>query len=307
MNSKFLKTIGCLATVLALTACSSEENMGLEDNTPVAIQFTAGIGGAQTRAVDTSWDKDDAIGISCTSTGSTNFTNMKYATATGGTSGTFSYTGEGTGIFFKDYKDVTFSAYYPFKGTEGTAPGLITVNTIDQTKSKELDFLFASGVTTSSSKAINNAVPVNFNFKHKMCRLVLKIKTDATAGFAATDVATGTYYWNYFTHDGTFNTTTGIAKITGAYNENWQINATPADGADNVRTYAMILFPQSIQGQFKATINGADYISSMMDCNFAAGNSYEYTITIKKTGVAVSDCTISAWGTGATGSGSTEI
>lgn len=307
MNSKFLTWIGCLAAALLLAGCSSEENMGIEDNTPVSIQFTAGIGGAQTRAVDTSWDTGDAIGISCTSTGGTNYTNMKYVTASD--NGIFEhYNGDSkdpaTGIFFKDKDDVTFSAYYPFQGTEGNALEIISVNTENQTKSKEFDFLYASDVTTSLSKATNNSVPVNFNFQHKMCRLVLKIKTP---GFVATDVEKGTYYWNYFTHNGTFNPNTGKAKITGSYNDNWPINATPVVDIDNVRTYTMILFPQSMQGQFKATINGADYTSSMMNCNFESGKSYEYTITIKKTGVTVSNCTISKWGIGATGSGSVEI
>lgn len=309
MNSKFLKGAGCLAIVLALTACSSEENMGMEDNTPVAIQFSAGIDGAQTRAVGTTWDAGDFIGISCTSTGSTNYTNMKYATATSGTSGAFSYDGASTGIFFKDNEAVTFSAYYPFMGTEGTSPGGIDINTSDQSKSKEFDFLFAEGVKTSIANATNNSVPVNFNFKHKMCKLVLKIKTDIN-DFSEDNVKNGTYYFNFLHHEGRLNPQGDVISITQDYTNPWKINAAPefySDANSRVLTYSIILLPQTLQSRFMATINNADYTSGWINYKMAAGNSYEYTITVKKTGVTVSDCTISPWGTGATGSGSVTI
>lgn len=304
MNSQFLKTIGCLAIALALTACSSEENMGLEDNTPVAIQFTAGIG-AQTRAVDTSWEAGDAIGISCTSTGSTNYTNMRYATTTGGTSGTFSYDGTNTGIFFQDDKDVTFSAYYPFTGTEKTDPGEITVNTSDQSKSKEFDFLFAEGVTTSLAKAANNSVPVNFNFEHKMCKLVLKIKSDAS--FTANDLKGATYTLKNIKVNGTFDTRTGIIQSNTDFDDLVIPKTSMSYDNNNLLTCSIIVLPMQTPSRITATINGVTYSTSNTNFRFVSGNSYEYTITIKKTGVEVSDCTITPWDTGATGAGSVEI
>ena len=309
MNSKFLKWAGCLAAMFALAACSSEENIAVDDNTPVAIEFSAGIDGAQTRAVGTTWDAGDLIGISCTSTGSTNYTNMKYATTTSGTNGAFSYDGTSTGIFFKDNEDVTFSAYYPFMETEGTSPGVIDVNTSDQTKSKEFDFLFAEGVTTSLASATNNSVPVNFNFKHKMCKLVLKVKTDIN-DFTEEDVKNGIYYFNFLHHEGKLNPKGDVISITQDYTNPWEINAAPefySDANNRILTYSIILIPQTLQNRFKATINNTDYTSGWINHKMAAGNSYEYTITVKKTGVTVSDYTISPWGTGATGSGSVTI
>ena len=146
------------AAALTLTACSNEdENIS---NGPVAAQVTAGIGGVQTRASGTTWGNGDAIGVSTTSNTQTQYTNMKYTT-TG--DGNFTHAadlgGEASGIFFQDATEtVTFCAYYPHIGTEGTDAGTINnVQTNDQTKQSSFDFLFATGATASKGKqAVSN-------------------------------------------------------------------------------------------------------------------------------------------------------
>lgn len=100
---KGTKYLFLAATALSLAACSSDdENMGVNDG-PVAAQITAGINDVLTRASGTTWEADDAIGVSTVSTtattGGTQYNNMKYVT-TG--DGNFTHSGgEASGIFSK--------------------------------------------------------------------------------------------------------------------------------------------------------------------------------------------------------------
>lgn len=285
---------------LVLTACSSDEPAQGDFDGSVAAQVSADIEGVRSRAAGTTWDNGDAIGISTTSTGKTSYANMKYVTTGGG-----SFTHDGgaaTGIFFQDTQDVTFSAYYPFTGDEKTAAGIISnVTTENQAEQKQFDFLFAS-----SAKANYAAPQLNFTgnaaFSHKMTRLIVNIKTDANSGFTASDVTSGTYTISGIKHSGTFNTATGEATVTGNATDDWTITATAAD-ADGVRTYSMILYPQNVATlTLKATIADQLYTCDLTPA-LASGMSYTYTITVRKTGLTVSNCAINSWGDGGNNTG----
>lgn len=277
---------------LVLTACSSDEPAGNNGGEPVAADVTASIDGVMSRAHDTSWDNGDAIGISATSAGKTRYANMHYTT-TG--DGSFSHAGgKATGIFFQDSEEVTFSAYCPFAGTENTAAATIsTVKTDNQAVQKSFDFLFASGAKASRSNPVLSFTGAAA-FSHRMTRLVIKLVTDVNSGFTADAVKGGSYFISGLKHSGEFNTATGIASATGDAGADWQINAAPAD-ADGSRTYSMILYPQTAgELTLKATIDGADY-SCKLTPALAAGVSYSYTVTVKKSGIEVSASTINDW------------
>ena len=301
-----MKTTKCLflaAAALTLAACSNDdENL---NGGPVAAQVTAGIGGVQTRASGTVWENGDAIGISTIGSTLTSYANMKYTTSG---NGNFTHAadlgGEDSGMFFQDADEtVTFRAYYPFYGNEYTDAGTISdVTTDDQTMQSTFDFLFATGATASKSQptvSFNNTVKENTSFTHRMSRLVLNITTDANAGFTASDVASGTYSLSGIKHNGTFNTQDGTAVATGDPTSDWQITAANT-GTDNEVTYSMIFYPQENASlTFKATINGQDY-TCVLTPALAAATSYTYNITVKKTDLEVSNCSIIDWGSGAT-------
>lgn len=301
-----MKTTKCLflaAAALTLAACSNDdENL---NGGPVAAQVTAGIGGVQTRASGTVWENGDAIGISTIGSTLTSYANMKYTTSG---NGNFTHAadlgGEDSGMFFQDADEtVTFRAYYPFHGNEYTDAGTISdVTTDDQTMQSTFDFLFATGATASKSQptvSFNNTVKENTSFTHRMSRLVLNITTDANAGFTASDVASGTYSLSGIKHNGTFNTQDGTAVATGDPTSDWQITAANT-GTDNEVTYSMIFYPQENASlTFKATINGQDY-TCVLTPALAAATSYTYNITVKKTDLEVSNCSIIDWGSGAT-------
>lgn len=306
---KGTKYLFLAATALSLAACSSDdENMGVNDG-PVAVQITAGINDVLTRASGQSWEAYDAIGVSVytptdgTST-LTQYTNMHYVTTAG--DGNFTHSGgSSSGIFFQDADEtVYFRAYYPFDEDSQENNGEVTitdVTTDNQSGQKDFDFMFAEGATASKNaptiKFDETSNATDARFKHMMTRLILNITTDVNSGFSASDIASGTYFLRGIVHSGTFDTATGTAAATGTTTTtDWEItNYTSV--ANNVRTCSLILYPQSNASlTFKATINGQDYTSEAFKPALNASTSYEYDITIKKTGVTVSDCTIVGWG-----------
>lgn len=296
----------------AFTSCSNDEIETIPYEGPVAAQVTAGIDGVATRAADTSWENGDAIGISCSSDGDvTKYTNMKYVIAKG--DGAFTHYKDdkedlASGIFFQGTGNVTFSAYYPFTGTDGTIPGTegsITGSTSQQsTNQKNLDYMYAGGVTTTYASPTVSFNGDDTKFKHKMTRLKLVLQTSTDAGFSADDVKNGTYTLGGLKHDGTFNVTDGTAEATGSSTavSDWSVSTNcPSTDADGKRTYTMILYPQTVSGAlpFTATISSQQY-KNTADIKFdnnklLAGTSYTFTITIKKTGLVVSSCTIEGW------------
>lgn len=291
---KQLRNYSLLAGIMLTLALTSCGNDGIEPQVydgPVAAQVTAGINGVLTRAMDASWDNNDAIGISCSST-NTNYDNMKYVT-----DGDGSFTHEGgiaSGIFFQGTEEVIFSAYYPFSGTEESPAGTINgVTTENQANQKSFDYLYATTTTTYKNSTISfTGASV---FKHKMSRLILKITTSATDGFSAGDVTSGTYSISGIKHSGTFDTTTGTAIATDDVTNDWAITATAQD-ASKQRTYSMIFYPQDQPTlTFKAVIGGQTYAKDITP-TLTASTSNTYTITVKKTGLVVSSSTIEGWG-----------
>lgn len=308
--------IATVATMLA--ACSNDENE--MNNGPVEARITAGIDGPATRAIDQSWSSGNTIGVMVTSAVNSNMTtlyrNVKYMVGGAGTNGTFT-AATGKGIFFQDASEtVTFAAYSPYQTsadaatlpkTNGTVTGVNTQDQKTQATQETFDYLFASGATASKSNPTVEFKDGN-NFKHKMARLILVLKTSETDGFTAGQVFNGTYKLGGLKHNGTFNVTDGTAAATEEAVNDWDItnNYKEDDKSANTRTYTMILYPQATGRAltFSATIADQTYTNATaIQPALAAGTSYTYTITMKKTGLTVSGCTINKWNDGAEGSG----
>lgn len=325
MKLKYL-LIATAATLLA--ACSNDENE--MNNGPVEARVTAGIDGPKTRAVDDSWSGGNTIGVMVTnaptSTMATLYKNVEYTVGSAGTTGTF--TAASGGIFFQDASEtVTFAAYSPYQssadaatlpGTDGTVTGGDTKDQSTTEKQEAFDYLFASGATASRSnpmvefKKVDNSN--DHQFKHKMSRLILVLNTSATDGFTADQVFNAVYKLGGLKHEGTFKVTDGTAAVSPSASavSDWTItnNVKEDDNTGKTRTYTMILYPQSLSGAltFSATIGGQTYVNkSDIQPALAAGTSYTYTITMKKTGLSVSGCTIEGWTNNTGGSGNAEM
>lgn len=333
MKSKYLM-IAAAATLLA--ACSNDENE--VNDGPVEARVTAGLSGPVTRAVDDKWNAD-AIGVMATGVtgGSGNssmtqlYKNVKYTTTSTTDKADFTPATTGAGIFFQDAKEtVTFAAYAPYqKSDANTLPGnngSVTVNTAENNgddKQESIDFLYASGATASRSNSTvtfankSNDDGTDCSFKHKMARLDLVLKVSTTDGFTADQIFAdaNTVNLSGLKHAGTFNVTTGVAAVNAnaTVTTDWNITACKKadDETTKTRTYSLILLPQDASATgLPLTINigNQDYKNtSDIKPNLQAGNSYTYTITVKKTRLAVSGCTITDWNNGGTGSGDAEM
>ncbi|WP_044266100.1 fimbrillin family protein [Bacteroides timonensis] len=226
------------------------------------------------------------------------------------------------------YQTTTNAGTLP--GTDGS--GIIAVDTKDnnkvtanENKQAKIDFLFASGATASKSSPTvefkdNSSTTngTNCQFQHKMAQLKLVIVGSTQDGFTeeeAKKVCDGnsTYKLGGLKHTGTFTlavvdgTATGTAKVSDDAQAvtDWTITGCARTyDVDNYKcTYTLILLPQDCSGSgsalaFKATIGGQEYTNnSSIAPNLEAGKTYTYTITVKKTGLTVSGCTIGAWTT----------
>lgn len=326
MKSKYL-IIATAATLLA--ACSSDENE--VNNGPVEARITAGIDGPVTRAVDEEWRLGNIIGVmvtgvSGTTTGESStmkdlYKNVRYAVESAGKNGIFTATSGK--IFFQDASEtVTFAAYSPYQsstdaatlpGTDGTVTGVDTQDQSTTGDQEKFDYLFATGATASRSNPTVEFKESN-QFKHKMSRLILVLKTSATDGFTADQVFNAVYKLGGLKHEGTFNVTDGTAAVstTAMAVSDWEItnNVYMNNYPAGTRTYTMILYPQTLLSPltFSATIKGQTYVNkSDIQPALAAGTSYTYTITMKKTGLSVSGCTIEGWTNDTSGSGNAEM
>lgn len=326
MKTKYLM-IAAAATLLA--ACSNDENE--VNDGPVEARITAGIAGPQTRAVGTQWNVD-AIGVMVTNaTGSYMkdlYKNVKYTTTSTSTQANF--TPAATGIFFQDSKEtVTFAAYAPYQQSDANAlpgtNGAVPVNTADNNGNNQesIDFLYASGATASRGNSTVTFADktsdgcADCSFKHKMARLDLVLRTSTSDGLKVDYIFdANTFKLSGLKHAGTFNVTTGLAAVNADATtiDNWDFTAcknTKDMQTNYTLTYSLILLPQDASTSgLPLTINiaGQDYKNTGdIKPNLEAGHSYTYTITVKKTGLVVSGCTITDWNSGGTGSGSAEM
>lgn len=320
-----MKKIILFATAaLALAACSNDDDSLCGNNGPVEARITAGVSGPTTRAIDNKWEADE-IGVMVKSvTGTTSgvtsvmanmYKNVKYTTNST-TADAANFQSAGASIFFQDANEtVTFSAYGPYQTSAAAnalpgrdADGVIYASTADQrdrSKQKIIDYIFATGATASRTNPT-----VVFNganaFKHKMSRLIIVVKPGDDVSMDDLGKTTNNFELNGLKHNGNFNVTTGEATATGVASD-WSLTGNGYQlRIPEGYTFTSILYPQTLSNPltFKATIDGQSYVnSSAIRPALAEGMSYTYTITVKKTGLSVSGCTIENWGDGGTGSG----
>ena len=290
------------AAAMTLAACSNDENMEMTDG-PVAARITAGLSAPTTRAIGTNWSGTEEIGVFVTNStsGMDNlYKNVKYQITNSGATGNFTAADED--IFFQDATEtVTFAAYAPYQESSapnefpgGLADGVVDVKTDNMntaTDQEKIDFLFASGAVASRRD--------DHSFHHKMAQLNIVFQVSINDGFAANQIFNGSFNLGGLVHDGTFNVTDGETALTGEPLDNWDISGCKYTDAATTRTYSLILLPQELSSNplnVAVTINGQTYRNNTtINQDLEPGNSYTYTITVKKSGLVVSGCTITGW------------
>lgn len=286
----------------ALAACNNDID-NLTDG-QVAAKISANIENVQTRAAGQSWDTNDKIGISCTSDGNTNYTNVLY-TIDNKTTGSFSST---TPIYFQDLQEVTFSAYYPYEAAGGTISK--TIAAADQTveAQKDIDYMYASGAKASKIspevKFIDNGAGQDCRFQHRMVQLNLTFNKGKD-----TDLTKMTNFTvKNLKMEGTFNTSDGTAAATATAAADLTITERPA--SSDTYSRSLILFPQDVtSGKFnlELTLDNVTYKAELSipssGTALKSGFKYNYSIEVNKTEISVNQSDIAGWNEGGSGNG----
>lgn len=292
------------AAALLFAACANEED-GIGNNGPVAATVQADISNnIKTRgtADNNSWTAGDAIGVYASSSGYTTGDNKKYVTTNG--DGTFEAADNNNIIYFKDNKETTFSAYYPY--SESLTDGKMDWNMaeVEENQPCMADVLFASGATASKASPIVNFTDIEHCFKHCMSLVEFKIKPGQ-----------GVKYNNYkfnrlelkgIFRSGKFDTRTGSVETAGDRGSiSRNFNDVPFESEES---FAYIMLPQSLESnkmdiEIYLLLNDSEvkyttHITPSTNGQFEGGKKYRYNITVNNTGITIEDATIYPWENG---------
>lgn len=301
------------AAALLFAACANEED-GIGNNGPVAATVKADISNnIKTRgtADNDKWTTGDAIGVYASSSGYTTGDNKKYVTTNG--DGTFEAADNNNIIYFKDNKETTFSAYYPY--SESLTDGKMDWNMaeVEENQPCMADVLFASGATASKASPIVNFTDIEHRFKHCMSLVEFKIKPGQ-----------GVKYNNYkfnrlelkgIFRSGKFDTRTGSVETAG---DRGSISRNFDDVSfESEKSFAYIMLPQSLESnkmdiEIYLLLNDSEvkyttHITPSTNGQFEGGKKYTYNITVKNTGITIEDANIFPWENGDLGDLDAEI
>ncbi len=274
---------------LIMSSCSSNEFDFGGSDAGSKLQVSASIHELQTRAHDTSWDANDAIGVS----DADNNTNVKYVT----TSGDGVFTSDNV-IYLLGDESHSFTAYYPYNESVSAENKIITFD-------EPSDYMYG---TASATRQNPNA---SFTFTHKMSELSFTV-TDATStnsssakawtraeGNETTGSGSSTASSTITLHDvvlnGTFDTSNGTVTA-GTNKGDLTISFTPGQKS------SFILPPQSFEGgnvKISVNHNGKTFGGTLSLDKTTEGNDIQYGLTINKenqqTALAISSKTITGW------------
>lgn len=225
----------------------------------------------------------------------------------------------GKDLYF--YTNMTLNAYYPYRGSDDTAPrnnGIIEVNTgaDNQTPENqpELDFLWDSK-TGVDKKDFSAAHPnVNFVFAHKMSKVTFTFLSSEAMIVDGIEIAGPVDVKNMVNYslkglvlDGTFDTRTGVCAVDPeALSSDLFIDVTNKV-EHNKAVLPLIIIPQTLDGGSAQLIISTDELNDPnnlqhYNCNLAfsdgeikPGYHYKYTIKVSKLGLIVGKMSIEPW------------
>lgn len=280
-----------MASSISLASCDKEE-------APlVAATFTSVVNDAQQapRLVNTFWHSGDAIGISGTSAGVA-YTNVEYTTTDG--TGQFTVAQAGNEIYYQSDGQVTFTAYYPFTGTPGTAPALVTktLTAADQEPAAQpsIDYLYGTGTGSAANPR------VTLNFDRCMSRVVLN--------FAPGDGFTTlpehiTCTIKGLAMQGSFNPADGKAQVAeNAQTADITMDVFPNNAGSH--TLTLIFFPQATPSAKVAVKVDEVTYENAIAFKEGSGNpakglhpgySYIFNVKVCKTGLVIDPTNVSDW------------
>lgn len=299
---KKFKILYIAAVASLLAACANEED-GIGNNGPVAATVQADISNnIKTRgtADNNSWTAGDAIGVNVTSTGNTTGDNKKYVTTNG--DGTFEAASNDNIIYFKDNKETTFSAYYPY--TESLTDGKIDwiMSEIKANQPCKADVLFASGATASKASPTVRFTDAEHRFKH--CMSLVKFIIKPGMGIDQSENILRGLHLNGIYKTGKFDTKTGAIE-SAQYRTSYPYNFSTS--FDKESSVEMIMLPQKLENdmmEIEVDLGVGDelntYKATLMpatDYQFKGGYKYTYVVTVNNTSITIAEADIEPWQT----------
>ncbi len=166
-----LPTIALALFATVLASCSDSDDAVNTVSGEEPVQFFGAFNGgsvstaAKTRVVDDQWEVNDAVGIS-----GGNYYNTKYTATEAGAMTQLAFNSGKEIMFSTEIPKFSLTAYYPytynhFYDYEDTLVGMKEQQTMAM--AKKYDFMYAAAEAERGSV-------VNFNFTHKMCRVIFK-------------------------------------------------------------------------------------------------------------------------------------
>lgn len=221
-----------------MVSCSTDDDhdYGYGKNHELSAQFKATLPGASTRVTDSSWDKEDAIGIYALKVAmpleEENVVkgNAKYTTVSETGSGDFSSAApEDVILFDKDGSQLDFIAYYPYTPT--VTDYSLPINTEDQSNLSKIDFLYSNNATEHSK----DEPEVILQFKHQLAQIVLEITGDADLS----DLSALKLAVDGFVPTGTMSLKDGAVALEGTTAKTLNLTATKTDNGAIVRAIVL--------------------------------------------------------------------
>ena len=255
-----------LAAAMLATACSEEDDLrqGIAGE---GITFTSSV---MSRATDTSFEPEDAIGISMYADEAlTSAVNVQYVTEDGSA---FTSQNPVTWGMAGGAATADFVGVYPYKA-DAVANGIykITLSTEKGASLSENDVMYAKNTSDVGEKN------VNLNFSHKLVKVVMQIYDENGNGISGAQVKI-----NNQQTTGTLNLADGTVATTGAADQELQF----ARNSSITGQYQTIVMPsEAMQGRIiTITYNGNDYPCPVDAYVFEIGKRIAFSATINSNG-----------------------
>lgn len=288
------------AAALLFAACANEED-SIGNNGPVAATVQANISKTVTRAtVGNTWSENDAIGVYASSGVITKEDNKKYITTKG--DGTFEAASNDNIIYFKDNKETTFSAYYPY--SESLEDGKMDwiMSEVEANKPCKADVLFASGATASKASPTVKFTDAEHRFKH--CMSLVKFIIKPGMGIDQSENILRGLHLNGIYKTGKFDTKTGAIE-SAQYRTSYPYNFSTS--FDKESSVEMIMLPQKLENdmmEIEVDLQVGDelntYKATLMpatDYQFKGGYKYTYVVKVNNTSITIAEADIEPWQT----------
>ncbi len=297
---KKFKILYIAAVASLLAACANEED-GIGNSSPVAATIQANISKTVTRAtVGNTWSENDAIGVYASSGVITKEDNKKYITTKG--DGTFEAASNDNIIYFKDNKETTFSAYYPY--SESLEDGKMDwiMSEVEANKPCKADVLFASGATASKASPTVKFTDAEHRFKH--CMSLVKFIIKPGMGIDQSENILRGLHLNGIYKTGKFDTKTGAIE-SAQYRTSYPYNFSTS--FDKESSVEMIMLPQKLENdmmEIEVDLQVGDelntYKATLMpatDYQFKGGYKYTYVVKVNNTSITIAEADIEPWQT----------